>query len=75
MENRQSIDSQKGLTMYDWKRNNYARKVLNFVEENLSPSEQVTEVEIQHDLWCDLLNRRGHCNCDPAIWMRSKRED
>lgn len=24
-------------------------------------------VEILHDDWCDVLNGRGHCNCNPVI--------
>ena len=25
---------------------------------------------IRHDDWCDLLNRRGPCNCDPDVDLR-----
>jgi hypothetical protein len=24
-------------------------------------------VNIQHDDWCDLVNGRGECNCEPEI--------
>lgn len=30
----------------------------------------VQRVEIQHDDWCDLLNGRGYCNCNPTIGKR-----
>lgn len=27
----------------------------------------IQRVEIQHDDWCDLLNGRGYCNCNPVV--------
>jgi hypothetical protein len=27
----------------------------------------VQRIEIQHDSWCDLLNGRGYCNCNPVV--------
>jgi hypothetical protein len=25
------------------------------------------EVNVSHDTWCDHLNKRGHCNCNPRV--------
>lgn len=25
------------------------------------------DLQINHDDWCDLLNERGYCNCDPDV--------
>ncbi len=27
----------------------------------------IYHIEIRHDLWCDLLNGRGECNCNPEL--------
>ena len=27
----------------------------------------IQRVETQHDDWCDLLNGRGYCNCNPVV--------
>lgn len=29
----------------------------------------VRHVRITHDDWCDLLNSRGSCNCNPEVQM------
>ena len=31
------------------------------------PRGTIQRVEIQHDDWCDLLNGRGYCNCNPVV--------
>jgi hypothetical protein len=28
-------------------------------------------LDIAHDTWCDALNGRGFCNCDPGITVRA----
>jgi hypothetical protein len=28
---------------------------------------KVYSVEVRHDGWCDLLNGRGPCNCEPEV--------
>ncbi len=35
---------------------------------------RVYHISIRHDDWCDLLNGRGKCNCNPklvAVWADS----
>lgn len=34
------------------------------------PAGRVSEFDVLHDDWCDLLCARGHCNCEPTITKR-----
>jgi len=36
---------------------------------------KVLDVEVQHDNWCDLLNRKGPCNCHPDMVVRELDRD
>jgi hypothetical protein len=31
------------------------------------PAGGYTDMYIFHDDWCDLLNHRGFCNCEPTV--------
>ena len=32
----------------------------------------VYEIGVLHDDWCDLLNAKGRCNCEPEVLPGSK---
>ncbi len=47
---------------------NYAKKILA-LGLTLRPG-QLVETDVAHDPWCDMLNGRGFCNCDPTVAVR-----
>jgi hypothetical protein len=47
------------------------KEVTRILAEGGPPS--VTHMFVQHDDWCDFLNRRGECNCSPDIATRPDR--
>ena len=42
---------------------NYLKKVLKLPSKPGS----VNHVLVLHDSWCDLLNHKGPCNCNPDV--------
>jgi hypothetical protein len=44
----------------------YLRKLLAAAELAAQPG-TLKHIEVRHDDWCDLLNGRGKCNCNPAV--------
>jgi hypothetical protein len=44
----------------------YAPQVMAVAQRYAHPGSLVN-IAVRHDDWCDLLNRRGHCNCDPFV--------
>ena len=52
------------------KSHNYVAKMVKLVEAGEIPAGLQT-VDIKHDDWCDLMFRRGYCNCDPEIALAS----
>jgi hypothetical protein len=35
----------------------------------------IYSIVILHDEWCNLLNERGYCNCDPGVIRREVRSN
>jgi hypothetical protein len=46
---------------------NYVKKIATM--GNLSPG--LHYCSIAHDDWCDFLNGRGECNCNPDITLKA----
>jgi len=46
---------------------NFHVKILELVEAGKLVQGQMSNLDIQHDDWCDRLNGVGPCNCDPEI--------
>jgi hypothetical protein len=49
-----------------------AAKVPNYISKILAKHRKglpsgVYFVDVYHDDWCDLLNRKGPCNCNPDV--------
>lgn len=44
----------------------YLAKLVELYGEGALPA-GLHVVEVCHDDWCDLLNGRGECNCEPEI--------
>ncbi len=45
----------------------YLEDVLKRVAaENIKPG-RVYDLNILHDDWCDLINGKGPCNCEPTV--------
>lgn len=55
--------------MFDPRRHNYYRKLLQLFAEGKLPRVGVEEVDIYHDDWCRIY-RGGYCNCDPEVRRR-----
>lgn len=49
---------------------NYMPKVIAL---GIAHSEKFVECDVRHDEWCDALNGRGFCNCDPAVTIMPNR--
>ena len=49
------------------RRHNYIAKIEKLYATGAFPRGSLSEAEVIHDEWCDLLHSRGHCNCDPDI--------
>ena len=47
---------------------NYLKKVAD-LGLTLAPGAEMT-MDFAHDNWCDALNGRGFCNCDPDVIVR-----
>ena len=45
--------------------NNYLQKLIDLMGS--SPPSHVHRVQVQHDDWCNFINGRGSCNCDPDL--------
>ncbi len=48
---------------------NHVRKVLEMIQRGELDKNALTfpRLNIFHDDWCNLLNHRGECNCNPVI--------
>jgi hypothetical protein len=44
----------------------YVIEALAKLPGDLKPG-TIRHVEVRHDSWCDLLNARGPCNCNPIV--------
>lgn len=53
------------------KEHNYLRKIVD-LGLTLTPK-SLSEVDVQHDDWCDALAGRGFCNCDPDVSLRPRK--
>jgi hypothetical protein len=51
---------------------NYLPALLQLVEQHPELAGSLAEVWVQHDDWCDLLNGRGLCKCDPWVTLRRR---
>lgn len=49
------------------KQHNFVRKMQEIYNLAGSMRGSVTFADVVHDDWCDLLNKRGYCNCDPIV--------
>jgi hypothetical protein len=45
----------------------YVKQQVAALRLGVIPAGAYTDVCIAHDDWCDLLNNRGFCNCEPAV--------
>ncbi|MBM5811961.1 MAG: hypothetical protein FJ191_08370 [Gammaproteobacteria bacterium] len=45
----------------------YLDDVLNIAGSEVIKPGTVNHIEVRHDTWCDLLHRRGPCNCRPDV--------
>lgn len=60
-------------TMKGIKRPTYIDEVIRLaLSGGLKPG-TVSAVTIAHDDWCDLINGRGGCNCDPDLEVKKQR--
>lgn len=48
---------------------NYLPKIEAIVQDMGCPA-GIFDIDVAHDSWCDALNRRGFCNCDPDVRLR-----
>ncbi|MCI0464975.1 MAG: hypothetical protein L0Z62_49265 [Gemmataceae bacterium] len=55
--------------MFDPRKHNYYRKLIELFEQSKHSAELLQEVDIYHDDWCDIY-RGGYCNCDPEVELR-----
>ena len=46
---------------------NHQQKLKKLLAVKPPPPGKVYESRVMHDDWCDLLNGKGFCNCDPDI--------
>ena len=46
---------------------NYLAKQFRLLETMPMVKGTVTFASVAHDDWCDAINGRGFCNCDPTI--------
>jgi hypothetical protein len=49
---------------------NYLPKVAALYQQGLLRPSQVHGVDILHDDWCDALDERGYCNCEPEVRLK-----
>lgn len=45
----------------------YIRKLLRELQNRQLPRGEISHAHVYHDDWCDFLNGRGPCNCNPEI--------
>lgn len=53
---------------------NYLPKVMEHGLRFANEPGAFYDTDVRHDDWCDLLNNRGFCNCDPIV-TTTKRAD
>jgi hypothetical protein len=47
---------------------NHLNLLLEQIASGKIPTEPgIVHIDVAHDDWCDLLNGRGKCNCNPEI--------
>lgn len=48
-------------------RNPVERAIQKAIDEGKVKPGQIHLLHDMHDDWCDFLNRKGECNCDPIV--------
>ena len=49
-------------------RHNYVARLMGLLESGKLPWGQVSELDVQHDDWCQ-IDAGGYCNCLPNIYL------
>jgi hypothetical protein len=53
----------------------YVKQQAAALRLGMIPAGAYTDVYISHDDWCDLLNKRGFCNCEPTVEFVPRSEE